>query len=66
MSKKVRRTRKPSPSRGSSGERYVEPPQKQEEDFQVEYAYVLKDLRTVFILAGAMFVLLIALNLILR
>ena len=66
MSKKVRRTRKPSPSRGSSRERYVEPPKKQEDDFQVEYAYVLKDLRTVFILAGAMFVLLIALNLILR
>ena len=66
MSKKVRRTRKPSPSRGSSGERFVEPPKKQEEDFQVEYAYVLKDLRTVFILAGAMFVLLIALNLILQ
>ena len=66
MSKKVRRTRKPTPSRGTSGEKFVEPPQKQSDDFQVEYAYVLKDLRTVFILAGLMFILLIALNLVLQ
>jgi hypothetical protein len=66
MSKKVRRTHKPAPTRGTAGEKFVEPPKKQEEDFQVEYAYVLKDLRTIFILAGLMFVLLIALNLVLQ
>jgi hypothetical protein len=37
-----------------------------EDQFRLEYAYVLRDLRTIFILAGAMFVLLIALNLIIR
>jgi hypothetical protein len=66
MSKKVRRTRKPAPVRGTSSEKFVEPPQKPADDFQVEYAYVLKDLRTVFIIAGFMFILLIALNLFLQ
>lgn len=33
------------------------------EDLKVEYAYVLKDLYRIFILAGAMFVLLIGANL---
>jgi hypothetical protein len=66
MSKKVRRNRKPAPTRATSGEKFVEPPKKQAEDFQVEYAYVLKDLRTVFILAALMFILLIALNLVLQ
>jgi len=69
MSKKVRRVSKPSPEgsiRERSSSKFVEPPKKQTEDFQVEYAYVLKDLRLVFILAGVMFVLLIALNLILQ
>ena len=65
MSKKVKRTRKPAPGMPSN-EKFVEPPKKQVEDFQVEYAYVLKDLRRVFILAGIMFVLLIALNLVLQ
>jgi len=36
-----------------------------QEEFEAEYAYVLKDLRWVFILAAIMFALLIALNLIL-
>ncbi len=36
------------------------------EEFRVEYAYVLKDLRRVFILAAFLFALLIALNLILQ
>lgn len=36
------------------------------EQFRLEYAYVYKDLRTVFILAGVMFALLITLNLILQ
>ncbi len=34
------------------------------EQFRQEYAYVLKDLRTIFILAAIMFALLIAINLI--
>lgn len=34
--------------------------------FSQEYAYVLKDLRRVFILAGVMFVLLIVLNIVLQ
>ena len=69
MSKKVRRTPKPSPGatiRERPSDKFSEPPKRQVEDFQVEYAYVLKDLRRVFILAGVMFVLLIALNLVLR
>lgn len=36
-----------------------------QEEFEQEYAYVLKDLRWVFILAAIMFTLLIVLNLIL-
>jgi hypothetical protein len=36
-----------------------------QEVFESDYAYVLKDLRWVFILAAIMFALLIALNLIL-
>lgn len=36
------------------------------EQFQLEYAYVLKDLRFVFILAAIMFLILIALNLVLQ
>lgn len=40
--------------------------QKTAEKFRFEYAYVIKDLRTIFILAGIMFTLLIALNLFLR
>lgn len=37
-----------------------------EEQFRLEYAYVIRDLRTVFILAGLMFLLLIGLNLLLQ
>ena len=37
-----------------------------EQQFQQEYAYVIKDLRHIFILAGIMFVVLITLNLILQ
>jgi hypothetical protein len=36
------------------------------EQFQQEYAYVLKDLRLIFVLAGVMFALLIIINLVLR
>lgn len=66
MSKKVRRIRKSSASSTAKNRRFVEPPKKQVQDFQVEYAYVLKDLRRVFILAGIMFALLIVINLILQ
>lgn len=36
------------------------------DQFRLDYAYVVKDLRRVFLLAGAMFALLIILNLILQ
>ena len=42
-----------------------EPKLSAEEQFQLDYAYVLKDLRRVFMLAGIMFALLIVLNLVL-
>lgn len=37
-----------------------------EEKFQMEYAYVIKDLRSILILAVVMFALLIVLNLVLQ
>lgn len=40
-----------------------EPKLSTEEQLKQEYAYVLRDLRWVFVLAGIMFALLIALNL---
>ncbi len=40
--------------------------QKTAEKFRIEYAYVIKDLRTIFILAAIMFTLLIVINLVLR
>lgn len=60
MSKKSRR---PRPSKGGTAE--TEPKLTAAEQFELEYAYVLRDLRTVFILAGIMFALLIVLNLVL-
>jgi hypothetical protein len=36
------------------------------DQFQQEYAYVIKDLRRVFLLAAAMFILLVILNLVLQ
>lgn len=65
MAKKVRRVRptKTSKKNGSSPDT---PKLSAEEQFRQEYAYVLKDLRQVLILAVAMFALLIALNLFLR
>lgn len=63
MAKKVRRVRRVSKNQdsGSGGVRLTT-----EERFAEEYAYVLKDLRRVFIIAAAMFVLLIGLNLLLQ
>lgn len=37
-----------------------------EQQFQQEYAYVIKDLRRIFVLAAVMFTLLIVLNIVLR
>jgi hypothetical protein len=75
MAKKVRRARRPMPS----GEPFYERPEPAapaasrmptrrvtEEELREEYAYVLRDLRWIFILAAAMFTLLIVLNLVLR
>jgi hypothetical protein len=75
MAKKVRRTRRPIPSGEPFYERPepVAPPASRlparrvtEEELREEYAYVLKDLRWIFILAALMFTLLIVLNLVLR
>ncbi len=43
-----------------------EPRLSAEERFQLEYAYVIKDLRHILLLAAAMFVLLILLNIFLQ
>lgn len=69
-SKKARRTR-PRQAKSTST---VAGPQATEtatvdstvDPFQQEYAYVIKDLRRVFLLAAAMFILLIILNLVLQ
>jgi hypothetical protein len=75
MAKKVRRARRPIPSSEPFYERPepLAPPAAKmparrvtEEELREEYAYVLKDLRWIFILAAAMFTLLIVLNLVLR
>lgn len=70
MAKKVRRVRQTN--NGDKKEETVEAKValktklNPEEQFRQEYAYVLKDLRQVLILAVVMFALLIALNLFLR
>jgi hypothetical protein len=73
-SKKVRRVRRPQPAPlrqpiefKTNPTTKVSTPQKPqfsstEEELREEYAYVLQDLRRVFILAAAMFVLLIIIN----
>lgn len=61
--RKVRRAR-----RGRQRPVEVEPAApvlSKEEQFREDYAYVIKDLRQVFIIAAAMFALLILLNLVL-
>jgi hypothetical protein len=65
MAKKVRRARRPRPSE-EKDIAPAEPEMTDEERLREAYAYVLKDLRRVFILAVAMFALLILLNLILQ
>lgn len=68
MAKKVRRVRPASAnSRQNKGKAGSDQPQlTTEQQFQQEYAYVIKDLRQVFLLAAVMFILLIVLNLILQ
>ena len=66
MAKKVRRPRKRTTTESSITTAEEQTPTKSltaQEEFEAEYAYVLKDLRWVFILAAIMFALLIALNL---
>jgi hypothetical protein len=67
MAKKVRRVRRVR--RKNKKEELVEQPKAPEipakEELSEEYAYVIKDLRRVFILATLLFALLIALNLLL-
>lgn len=79
-SKKVRRGRKARPETSkpttttpptktaTAAPETAEParPTSTAEQFQSEYAYVLKDLRLVFILAAIMFALLIVLNIVLQ
>jgi hypothetical protein len=74
MAKKVRRVRRrrtqprPNDKPLDQGSTNPEPKTRQDavERFQQEYAYVLKDLRQILILAAAMFALLILLNVLLR
>ncbi len=70
MAKKVRRVRKTNGNnkKEETAEAKVALKTKlnPEEQFRQEYAYVLKDLRQVLLLALVMFALLIALNLFLR
>lgn len=77
MAKKVRRVKKKSkkkaaaskPDTSISGTTLADPvsePLTVTDQFRFDYAYVVKDLRRVLILAGAMFALLIVLNLILQ
>ena len=63
MAKKVRRVRR----RDSDAKRdtRADKAEKLEEQLHDEYAYVLQDLRRMFILAAIMFILLIAANIVL-
>lgn len=62
MAKKVRRVRR---KRAADSKEKGESDSPATEQLREEYAYVLKDLRRVFILAAIMFTLLVALNLVL-
>ena len=74
MAKKVRRVKKKKRSKpaaeitaGQSKEQKVEKvasaKEKAAESFRQEYAYVIKDLRLLLLLSGALFLLLIVINL---
>ena len=64
MAKKVRRVRRRVKEEETPKPQEV-PVVSVEEQLSEEYAYVLLDLRRVFVLAGLLFILLIALNLLL-
>jgi hypothetical protein len=75
MAKKVRRVKKgkrpelateSTTASEKTAEKVAAAKETSAEAFQQEYAYVVRDLRRVLLLSGAMFVLLIALNLLLR
>ena len=78
MAKKVRRVKKKRKRKAESASPELETAESATADkvdgthdsttdqFQLEYAYVVKDLRRVLILAAIMFALLIALNLLLQ
>ena len=63
MAKKVRRTRRMRQKEVKADAAEKSRYEAIEDELRQEYAYVLKDLRRVFILAALMFLLLIALNL---
>lgn len=70
---KSKKTRRARPRKAKSTTTVAEPQATETaavenpvDQFQQEYAYVIKDLRRVFLLAAAMFILLIILNLVLR
>ncbi len=63
MAKKVRRVSKARSAKNNNEEKIRLSPAEQ---FRLEYAYVIRDLRQVLILAVIMFALLIALNLFLQ
>lgn len=65
MARKVRRVRRPRSEKEAAAKADTGS-STSEEDLRREYAYVIKDLRRVAILAAAMFALLILLNLILQ
>lgn len=65
MTKKVRRVRKPKAGTETAVEAAQSPQLSSEEEYRLEYAYVIKDLRRIFVIAVAMFALLITLNLLL-
>lgn len=67
MARKVRRI-KSTPAKTAAPDpvtRTTPPAAPREEALREEYGYVLKDLRQIFILAGALFLLLIILNVLL-
>lgn len=73
MAKKVRRVKKKNAAAATAAAEAAEqaptaetPKLTSDEIFQLEYAYVIKDLQRVLLVSGIMFVLLIVLNLLLQ
>jgi hypothetical protein len=73
MAKKVRRVKKKKRSTAvvestaeKPAEKVASAKEKSAESFRQEYAYVVKDLRRLLLLSGALFLLLIVLNLLLQ